>query len=189
MAEPWDVPPFPDHGDQNADDTYKMVGRALSEWEELEYRLAHLYAQIIGRPSQIAALREYGKGRIFADRIAGLETAAEAYFIRNPRQNSEAELACIAEVARRLADRRNEIAHGIVRPLQWIQRPIPDRLIGQPLEYALVPPLYTRRKLDEKNRPKYIYTANELMQFWLAFSDLSQEALRLQRQIAHTRPS
>jgi hypothetical protein len=23
MAEPWDVPPFPDHGDQHADDTYK----------------------------------------------------------------------------------------------------------------------------------------------------------------------
>ena len=37
MAEPWDVPPSPLRGDEDTDDTYKMVGRALSEWEGLEY--------------------------------------------------------------------------------------------------------------------------------------------------------
>jgi len=51
---------------------------------------------------------------------------------------------------------------------------------------AIVPPLYAHRKLDDKHRPKYIYTANELMQFGLAFFDLSAEALHLKLAIAHT---
>lgn len=191
MAEPWDIPPIPEHGDENADDTYKMVGRSLSEWEYLEYQLSHVYAQVVGKATSIAAMREYGAGNIFALRLRGLETAVEGFFIKTPHQEAEAGFRRITYSAARLADRRNEIAHGIVRPLQWIQQMLPEyeQLRGEKLEYALVPPLYTRKKLDERHRPKYIYTANELMQFALAFSDLSKEALDLKIQIARIRRS
>ena len=30
MADPWDIPPFPLHGDENPDDTYRMVGPSLT---------------------------------------------------------------------------------------------------------------------------------------------------------------
>lgn len=183
MAEPRGVPPFPEHGDEDPDDTYKTVGRSLSEWEGLEYQLSHLYAQFIGQPARISVMRQYGAGRIFADRMAALKRVAEAFFIRLPNQDTEAEFDRIANAALRLADRRNEIAHGIVRPLQWTQS---MSLAYEQLrvEFALVPPLYSRQKLDGQHRPKYIYTANELMQFGLAFGDLSREALHLKLRIA-----
>jgi hypothetical protein len=188
MSAPWEIPPLPAHGDERADDTYKMVGHALSGWEELEYQLSHLYSHITGRPGAMTALREYGEnGRIFADRIARLENAAEPFFTRHPSQEFESRFSEITHSSRKLADRRNEIAHGIVRPLQWLQSLLPEyeTLRGRASEFALVPPLYTRRKLDEKHRPKYIYTANELMLFSLAFSDLSQAAALLKQQISH----
>ena len=186
MTDPWAVTPFPPHGDERPDDTYKMVGHALSNWETLEYQLAHLYAAFVGQTNKIAALREYGNGNIFTLRLRALKSAAEPFFTVAPNQQAEGEFDRIALFAERLADRRNEIAHGIVRPLQWVQQVMLEYLAirGQALEYALVPALYTRKKLDEKHRPKYIYTANELMQFSVAFFDLSQEALSLKQQIA-----
>lgn len=142
MADPWQIPPFPPHGDENADDTYKMVGWALSQWETLEYQLSHIYAQLVGQPGRISAMRDYGAGRIFVERLAALERVAEAFFVRYSDQAAEAEFDRITAFASRLADRRNEIAHGIVRPLQWTQSVVPEyeQLRGARLEYALVPP-------------------------------------------------
>jgi hypothetical protein len=113
-----------------------------------------------------------------------LETVAESILCSTP-QEIEAEFCRAASAATRLADRRNEIAHGIVRPLQWMQSVLAEyeELRERPLEYALVPPLFTRRNLDERHRPKYVYTANELMQFGLAFNDLSREVALLKTRI------
>jgi hypothetical protein len=64
MANPWDIPPFPSHGDADADETYKGVGSALSEWGELEYQLSHIYSHLLEMPSKISAMRQYGVPRI-----------------------------------------------------------------------------------------------------------------------------
>jgi len=50
MPYPWDIPAFPEHGDPDSGSTYKMVGYALTQWEELEYQLSHLYSLLIGKP-------------------------------------------------------------------------------------------------------------------------------------------
>jgi hypothetical protein len=182
MSDNWDIPPIPERGDESADDTYRMVGKALSEWENLEYTLAHLYAEMVGKRSQIVALQYYGApvigkegsvGRIFTTRIAGLEQLAETFFVNNPHQNHEGEFARIADAAKRLADRRNEIAHGIVSPFKN----------G---EYGLVPPLYSKTKFGEKNQPIYIYTATELERFALAFFELSKAVVLLRLRFART---
>jgi hypothetical protein len=188
MSAPWDVPPLPKYGDDNPDSTYKMVGKALSEWEQLEYQLAHLFSVLTYRPSVISALREYGEGTIFPSRLQSLRSAAEAFFTKKCDQAAEAEFDRISLFAERLADRRNEIAHGIVRPLQWVQQMMLDYQHIQDMErqYALVPPLYTRKKLDEKHRPKYAYTATDIMSFMLAFHDLSKDALLLKLKISRS---
>lgn len=186
MGDPWDIPPLPLRGDADADETYKMVGRAISGWEEVEYHLSHLYAQFLGKTADIATMRQYGEPRIFSDRAAKLEMAATAFFARQPSQQAEGRLSTLMRQVRGFSDRRNEIAHSVVRALQWVHPPMPeyDPLRGETLEYGLVPPIYTDRKLDATNRPKYIYTANELTQFVLAFHELSVAALHLKLDIA-----
>jgi hypothetical protein len=186
MPYPWDIPAFPEHGDPDSGSTYKMVGYALTQWEELEYQLSHLYSLLIGKPALIVAIREYGEPRIFADRLRNLKLTAAGFFVGRPNQKLEGDFEHLCEKIEKMADRRNEIAHGYVRIVGGILIPIPNYKGDHPSEYGLVPPLYAHRKLDDKHRPKYIYTANELMQFGLAFFDLSAEALHLKLAIAHT---
>jgi hypothetical protein len=190
MAEPWDIPPFPEHGDDNTTDTYTMLGQAVSEWGEMEYALSHLYAQLIGKPSHIPTMRRYGEGKVFAERAKRVLTAADKFFVAQPSQDLEGGFSDLIRRVLMFAQRRNEIAHGVVRPLQWIQ-PIMteyDSIRRGPLQYAVVPPLFTDQKLDAEHRPKYIYTANELMRFVLAFSELGAEAVKLRIAIASQLP-
>jgi hypothetical protein len=108
MANSWDIPPFPVHGDMNPDDTYKMVGKSLSEWEELEYVLSHLYSEFIGQHPEILALRKYGQPRIFAERASALKKAAETFFIKFPNQVIESRLHLLLSHIQGFSDRRNE---------------------------------------------------------------------------------
>ena len=105
--------------------------------------------------------REYGKGAIFANRAIIIEEAAEKWLCDQTLESEFDRLLC---VARHFAGRRNEVAHGVVRPIQWVMP------IYQPyhrLQYCLVPPYHTYRKYDLHNRPEYIYISETL-------SDLAQ---------------
>jgi hypothetical protein len=182
MSDPWDIPPFPPHGDDDADDTYKMVGRCLTEWEETEYLLSQLYSQFRGNPAHVPTMRQYGQPTIFAERTKILRTTFKAFITKHPNQNVEGDFDDLMQRITRFADRRNEIAHGVVRPLQWVLPRLSEyeAIRNDPLQYALIPPLYTNKKLDALNRPTYIYTANELTQFYMFFHELGAEALHFQ---------
>jgi hypothetical protein len=155
MTQPWEIPPLPTHGDENADDTYKAVGRCLSEWESLEHELAHLYSVFVGQPGEIAALREYGKEQTPKFRRANLAEKAAAFFSRHPDPDLEGKFTAICDCAQKLADRRADIAHGIVRELQWVQqlRHEYEHIQNELFEYALVPADYVNKKLDNAHRP------------------------------------
>jgi hypothetical protein len=181
MTNPWDIPPFPEQWDKAPGYTYKMVGKSLSEWEYLEYVLSDLYSQLIGQHAKIAALRKYGEPRIFAERAVALKKAAEVFFIKHPNQETEATLDNLLLRTQGFSDRRNEIAHGIVSPAEWNLSASPS--LKEIAGYALIPPLYTHRKLDDKNLPKYIYTAAELERFASAFLGLGLEAVSLRLRI------
>ena len=66
VLKPWDDRPHPKRGDKNANTTYAAVGRALTQWEYLEAKLAELFSQLVGGewPSDGApyhpAVRAYG---------------------------------------------------------------------------------------------------------------------------------
>ena len=144
----------------------------------MEYQLSHIYSHFLKSPAKISTMRQYGTPRIFDQRATKLEKAAEAFFIKHPQQQIEGIFDNLIDRIRRFADRRNEIAHSIVRPLHWRG----SKNTG--IEYGLVPPLFTDRKLDKHHQPKYIYTATELEQFAQAFYGLSEEGARLKMRIA-----
>ncbi len=88
MANTWDIPPLPDHGDDDRDTTFAGVGRVLSQWESIELELSVLYALFTGRADNSEATREYGKGRIFTDRAKTVEDMAEKW-LRDQTLESE----------------------------------------------------------------------------------------------------
>jgi hypothetical protein len=189
MSNPWDVPPLPERGDDDADDTYKMIGRALTDWENLEVQLAHLYASFTEQPNRLEAFRAYGGypagSTIFAVRVAQLKKVAAAYFVNFPSQPNEGEFDDLMDRAQRLADRRNEIAHSVVDAMQWDPslRPLYKHLIDEPAEFCAIPSYYTHRKFDASNRPAYAYTSKELIGYALAFRDLGTDCYRFAQRI------
>jgi hypothetical protein len=164
MSEPthdtWDAPPIPVHGDLDENITYAGVGRVLSGWEAMEAELSHLYAAFVGKFHQAEAYREYGTGRIFTDRMKTLRTAAERYFVRHPNQSREGQFDCLAEIAVKFADRRNEVAHSIVRDLGHVRPFQTDDAIGS--QFFLVPSHYNYKRFGPDNMPTYAYTSIEL---------------------------
>jgi hypothetical protein len=156
MTNPWDVPPLPDRGDDDIERTFAGVGHVLSQWESVEIEMSVLFTLFTNRPADAEARREYGKGTIFANRAIIIEEAA-AKWLRD--QTLESEFDRLLCVARHFADRRNDVAHGIVRPIQWV---IPIDRQYYRLEYCLAPPYHTYRKYDSNNRPEYIYISETL---------------------------
>jgi hypothetical protein len=150
MANPWDAPPLPDHGDDDIERTFAGVGRVLSQWETIEIELSVLYALFTKRPADAEARREYGKGRIFVDRSKIIEDVAPKWLCN---QELEAEFDSLICTIRHYSDRRNEIAHGIVRPIQWV---IPFEPRSR-FQYCLSPPYHDYRRYTEKDLPEYIY--------------------------------
>jgi hypothetical protein len=116
---PWDITPFSGHGDKFPNTTYEAVGRALSAWEELEVNLSHLFGVFSGKdPLSTETYASYGEERIFVQRADMLERLASSYFIIKPNQNLEGDFCHLICDTRCFSARRNDIAHGVVRPIQ-----------------------------------------------------------------------
>jgi hypothetical protein len=157
----------------------------MSSWEAVEVALAHLYTVFIKRPHEHDAIKAYGSPRIFTNRLALVRRAADQYFVSAPDQAIEGDVAELLERVQRYSDRRNEVAHGIVRQMSWV-RGLRDRFVPDAVgrfQYCLVPPHYTLRKFNQHNLLTYAYTSTELLTlneclFWLA-----QEVSDLRRRV------
>jgi hypothetical protein len=182
---------MPAQGDANADVTFAAKGRAISYWEEAEVAFSRLYAAFSGSPeTDTHAQRLYGERLNFKDRFAGLQRAAYIYFLKCPDQTIEGEFWRLEEMAMHLSVRRNEITHSWVQPMSY-ERQL-DRLpADDSLKWTwrywffLVPPTYTRRKLDPNDLPAFVYTSAEIMRYANAFNDLRFYADRLAAVIKH----
>jgi hypothetical protein len=97
--KPWDDRPHPKRGDKRASTTYEAVGRALTQWEYLETRLAELFSQLVGGewPADdvpyTPAVRAYGSVLGSAARMTMIEAAAKAHFQVYPNEALEKRLA------------------------------------------------------------------------------------------------
>ena len=92
------------------------------------------------------SIQEYGTGSIFAVRMQSLIERAELYFRTHPNQEIEGEFSELVDIAKKLSERRNEIAHGIVNPMV-------DSSSIQNVEfrYYLLTPMYAVMKKSTAN--------------------------------------
>ena len=164
-------------GDEVPDKTYAAVGRCLSSWENMEFSMSMLYSQFRGSRGKIEYFHEYGtSGKIFVERLSSMERVAELYFVGRPDQEFEASLSLVVNAARRLAVRRNEIAHGVVS----VFAVNPELVLGDPTvspwpnRYFLAPPHHAFLKYGEEGQ--YQYGSTALAQLQNAF-DLFQKSI------------
>jgi hypothetical protein len=181
MPNPWDRPPFPNVGDDDQHVTYAAVGRFTSEWEMLESELSHLFVHFIGKYATNEAYDDYyDRSKTGARRIQTLEEAAEKYFIANPNQTNEGDFSELIRKISGFAERRHEIAHGILRPYHWLKLTMfdVDRETVGPFQHCIAPPHYQRNWLDEEKRwPVYTYTSVEISAFSEALGALIKEVI------------
>jgi hypothetical protein len=164
MLNPWDRPPHPIHGDTNESILFEWVGRLMSQWEHIEWQLARVNAIFVGGPDEYRAIQEYGRGTIFRERLRLLGGNARVLFCRKPNQNLEGEFNAICTVTQGFADRRNEVAHGVVVATKMFSR-FKDPPSPHPDRYGLFPPYSMIRNYDQDGFPNYAYTSVELNMF------------------------
>jgi hypothetical protein len=147
LSKPWDVPPLPRSGDATQDKTFAYVGFVMTRWESLEFELSRLHSMFLGAFDETEAMRAYGKGDTFLRRKTILKESAEAQFRTNPNQKREGEFDNLLTEASGYADRRNEIAHGMVFRIDEItlfRKHLKPQLLKRE-HYALIAPLYASK--------------------------------------------
>ena len=138
-------------GDEDSEKTYAGVGKCLSS-----------------------------SGKIFGDRLTSLERVAHSYFVGRPDQEFEASLTLVVTAARRLAVRRNEIAHGVVaaiavEPME--PKPDKDGWTPWPNRYFVAPPHHAYQKYGDEGQ--YYYGSSALEHFKDAFDLFNKSISKL----------
>src|SRR5688572_17039553 len=143
--------PIPAKGDADFDTTYAAIGRSLTHWELLEGSFGSLNAPNLKKPM--------------------IAHGAATFFARFPESNGEPlqkELDKILELYIEAANRRNEIAHGIVAP-----HAVPP-YTGHLDEASYVGPNFTSPKhRDVKLKAAYLYSSVEIIKYTRRFDELA----------------
>jgi hypothetical protein len=182
----WTLPRAP-FGDEHDDPLYLAVGKALSQWEELETALSGLFAVLVESRSP-AATRAYGIVASAQGRYDLLCNAAEVYFAERD-QAAYAQFREIIKTLRLASPRRNDVAHGVVR-----EYAAPDVEGGG---FYLVSPDYNSRRttafidLSEDSLDpfdfslhKYAYTTSQVIDLRDRFHLLTTEVSNLARNLS-----
>lgn len=165
MTDPWDPFPLPTRGDDDERLTFEGIGRALTQWEAVEFQCARLYSIFVG-DFDGPTIQQYSEGHgFFQQRLTGLKAKAKNYFVQHPNQESEGNFYCLTSATERFADRRNEVAHGIVFPIHNLEffKTKFSSDVGDEAQYALIPPYYLVKKHGTDGFPVYAYTSAELL--------------------------
>ena len=111
MSNPWDRPPLPIRGDDDQDTTHAAVGSVLTNWENIEGELSHIFALYIAKMlDETRLMTNITKGSNHKGRLQNLETAANAYFVKSPNQEAEGAFCKLLQGSFGFADRRHEAA-------------------------------------------------------------------------------
>jgi hypothetical protein len=161
--------------DSDPRDTFAGVGMVLSEWEGIEVSLCRIYSFFLGDPDG-PSMQAYGKPTIFRNRWNGFKAAGEQFFVSHCNQDLEGFLEKLETELLEMADRRNEVAHGIVMPINGFSF---AALISPPLRtrtnyWAVMPAYYNVRKHDNEGMPQFIYGASDLVEITTRMSKVQQ---------------
>jgi len=153
---------MPRRGDDSASITHEWLGRVIGQWVHVEFQLSLLYSVFVGRPRNGEAIREFGAGVTFKQRLDLLRNAAKRLFVAGDFRELETEFRTICVAAEGFAKRRNEVAHSVVFPSIFLPSFVEDRVGGFDGRWALAPPYYSIKDFDDRDFPKYAYTSREL---------------------------
>ena len=114
------TPPKP-QGDPKVDPVYAAVGRALSQWEKLEQRLATLFIVVTraSDSSNNAVRRAYGAIENGTLRRKAIIAAAEVHFGASWQPHVEEAYNKLIDAVSRASKLRDDIAHGIVQHFKF----------------------------------------------------------------------
>lgn len=136
----------------------------MSIWETLEFQMCIIHSVFCGDPRG-NAMRLYGEKRALPGRLDDFTKAAKSYFIRHAgNQPKEGAFDEMLEEVRRYADRRNEVAHGIVTPISnitFFRRYLRNKKQTLP-EYAVIAPYHATRMHASDGLPRYAYTSTSM---------------------------
>ncbi len=179
MPNPWDMPFLAQEGDIDPERIYAGIGRVSCQWEDLEISLSHLYSCLVGKPHQADAMYDYGDKAAFRARVRILLEPAHQCF---RDQDREAQLDQLCEELIGFSCRRNDVAHGVVRPKEFYagaQALTSKSVVEFPTTYTywLVPAHYKMEKAGSRELPSYAYNQKLLY-------ELQQNLLRLTHKIS-----
>jgi len=149
----------------------------MSRWGSLEFELSRLHSLFLGAFDEIEAMRAYEEGT-FPQRTRAVAKAAQTHFCSNPCQRREGQVDELLEEARRYAERRNDVAHGIVFRIDEIalfRQHLKPQLLKRE-HYALIAPLYASKAHNDSGLAAYAYTSASMEQ-------LAQPIMKLQMRI------
>ena len=183
MPNPWEPPLFPDHGDNDNKTLFESIGRALTAWEDLESFLSHLYAGLSEQSLyNQEAIYRYGSFCNVSIRARDLRASGEAYFIKYPNQHLEGELSWIIKSFSGWSQRRNDVAHGVVRLID-IAKYTRISLMGASTSWCLAPPHFKEEKHFATNTPARILTSVEINRFSDAYWSLLRRVFALSQAV------
>jgi hypothetical protein len=153
MPNPWDRPTWPDQGEDECQPIYLAVGRALSQWADLEECISDLFVFLVGQEeADSPAVRAYTSIDGARNRIAMVRSAAEAWFERCPHCPLKDNVFEILRVCQEWSARRNEIAHGST-----------DLPVDTPdATWFLYPGYLTKRRKASRNKAEFRYNADQV---------------------------
>jgi hypothetical protein len=181
---PWDIPPQPDRGDVDENALFAEIGKALTEWEQVDAACAELFAVFVSvARSSIhhdPAIRAYGTVVSYRGRCEMLRAAADAYFHHRKKKRAafEKRLHSLINECQAFSDRRNEIVHGHVS-VAFDMRGGGSRNIG----HYLLPSQYNPRKFKIKSFASYAYTTKEVIHFRQEFTKLHFKIAAFRKEI------
>jgi len=152
-----------------------QIGLAISSWELMELEYARLYSVFVDKPGDYETIVRFGDiGATFSIRMNKLEKAAQSYFVKNPSQKDEGDFLDLLDRARKLSDKRQQIAHGIC----WhFHHMLPDGGHGALIGYAWTSPIYSLGRLTEGYKP-FWYAPEQIHSIGRSFTDLKNAVVK-----------
>jgi len=185
MDNPWDILPLEPKGDSDQASVYLAVGIATTVWEQLDEAQAGLFKALV-RSRSSAAEAAYGK--IISGPSRSTMVAAAAKQVISDKTLRQRVTKLLKDV-RRLAVRRNDIAHGMVCVFSSL--PLGTSELVEEGCY-LVPPEYTRKHAPEEKwefdrltltKYKYAWTSAQIRAYVDHFIDYRRKLTAITEEV------
>jgi hypothetical protein len=192
MKNPWDIRDASPRGDVDDNMLFMTIGRALTEWEQVEAACATLFAVFVSASQKSVhlapAIRAYGSIASFKGRHDMLRAAAAAYFHRrkSKKEKFEARLKKLMDECLEYSNRRNEIAHGSVSML-YESRKRSNSMIK--IGHYLLPSFYNPKKFKLEPAVTYQYMSSDIIYYQQEFTKLYLRMTALRQLLVGEKPS